>query len=92
MNVTIKPGAALEDATQIDSIVKQIDQDMQDLDSSFKRIIPSGVETTWSNELKQNWEQFYNNSVQNAMEEIQLSANNLRLAVDAAIKYSNGTD
>ncbi len=92
MDITIKPGAALEDATQIDSIVKQIDQDMQDLDSSFKRIIPSGVETTWSNELKQNWEQFYNNSVQNAMEEIQLSANNLRLAVDAAIKYSNGTD
>ena len=56
MDITIKPGAALEDATQIDSIVKQIDQDMQDLDSSFKRIIPSGVETTWSNELKQNWE------------------------------------
>ena len=92
MDITIKPGAEIEDATQIDSIVKQIDQDMQDLDSSFKRIIPSGVETTWSNELKQNWEQFYNNSVQNAMEEIQLSANNLRLAVDAAIKYSNGTD
>ena len=41
MNITINTGAAVEDATQIDNIVRQIEQDMEILDAAIKRNIPS---------------------------------------------------
>ena len=48
MNITINTGAAVEDATQIDNIVRQIEQDMEILDAAIKRNIPSNVDTDWS--------------------------------------------
>ena len=35
MNITINPGAATDDAAQIDSIVSQMEEDMQVLDSAI---------------------------------------------------------
>ena len=88
MNITITPGAATEDAAQIDSIVSSIEDSMQVLDAAIKRNIPDGIETTWSDELKNNWETYYGNDIPAAMEEMKQSASNLRLAVDQALKYS----
>lgn len=88
MNITITPGAATEDATQIDAIVSSIEDSMQVLDAAIKRNIPDGIETTWSDELKNNWETYYGNDVPAAMEDMKQSASNLRLAVDQALKYS----
>lgn len=87
MNLTIIPGAATEDASQIDAIVEQIDKCMLELDSVIKRVIPDGVETDWSNKLRADWNTYYENSVKFAMEEMKLSAKNLRVAVDAALQY-----
>lgn len=88
MNITITPGAATEDAAQIDAIVSSIEDSMQVLDAAIKRNIPDGIETTWSDELKNNWETYYGNDIPAAMEEMKQSAYNLRLAVDQALKYS----
>lgn len=87
MNITINPGAATEDAAQIDQIITQMEEDMQVLDSAIKRNIPDGIQTTWSDTVRTNWESYYTADVPQAMEEMKLSATNLRLAVDQALKY-----
>lgn len=89
MNVTIKPGAALEDATQIDSIVNQIREDMKVLNDAINNTIPSGIQTTWGDELSRNWQQYYGSDVDEALVEMAASASNLRMAVDQILKYSN---
>lgn len=88
MNITINPGAATDDAAQIDSIISSISSSMETLDAAIKRNIPSGVQTTWSDEVRNNWERYYNADVPEAMAEMTMSATNLRLAVDQALKYS----
>jgi len=88
MNLTILPGAATEDVKEIESIVNSIDQSMTELNDVISRNIPQGVDTDWSNELLSNWTKCYNNSVQNAMEGMRLSAKNLQMAVDAALEYN----
>lgn len=88
MNLTINTGAALEDATQIDSIVSQIQEDMQTLDKAIKQNIPGVIDTDWANTLKDNWNKYYSADVPAAMEDMKLSASNLRRAVEAAINYS----
>ncbi len=90
MNLTINPGAATEDAAQIDSIVNDIESAMETLDAAIKRNIPNGIETTWSDQVRNNWESYYGADVPEAMEDMKLSATNLRLAVDESLKYSQG--
>ena len=90
MNITIKPGAATEDAAQIDSIIKQIEQDMQTLDAAIKKNIPDGVQTNWSETVRSNWEQYYSADIPDAMAQMSMSASNLRLAVEKALTYSQG--
>lgn len=90
MNITIKPGAATDDAAQIDSIIKQIEQDMQTLDAAIKKNIPDGVQTNWSETVRSNWEQYYSADIPDAMAQMSMSASNLRLAVEKALTYSQG--
>lgn len=90
MNITINTGAATEDATQIDSIIKQIEQDMQTLDAAIKKNIPDGVQTNWSDTVRSNWEQYYSADIPDAMAQMSMSASNLRLAVEKALTYSQG--
>ena len=85
--VTIKPGAATDDAKQIDDIVSQMAGDMATLDKAVKSTIPDGIQTTWSNTVRDNWESYYQADVPQAMEDMKLSANNLRVAVDQTLKY-----
>ena len=89
MNITINPGAATDDATQIDNIIATIESSLETLDAAIKRNIPNGVQTTWSEEVRNNWETYYGADVPAAMNEMKQSAINLRLAVDQALKYSN---
>ena len=88
MNLTIKPGAATQDAIQIDKIVETIASDMEELNRVFNDEI--GTEkliTTWSSELYDNWKNYYDSRIPDAMEEMKASATNLRLAVQEALKY-----
>ena len=79
MNITINPGAATDDATQIDSIVSTMEENMQTLDAAIKSTIPDGIQTTWSDTVRSNWESYYG--------DMKLSATNLRLAVEQALAY-----
>ena len=47
MNITINPGAATEDAMQIDSIIATIEENMATLDRAIKSTIPEGIEKWW---------------------------------------------
>ena len=85
--ITINPGAATEDALQIDSIVSDITRDMEELDSVIKRRVPNDVQTTWSETLQMNWNKYYNSSIPEAMEDMKKSSANLRLAVQEALAY-----
>ena len=72
MNITITPGAALDDAAQIDSIVAAIQAAMDELDKAIKNTIPDGIQTTWSETVRTNWEQYYSSDVPAAMEDMKL--------------------
>lgn len=87
MNITINPGAATDDAAQIDSIVSTMQENMETLDNAIKQTIPSGIQTTWSETVRENWESYYGSDVPAAMEDMKLSAQNLRLAVEQALQY-----
>ena len=88
MNITIMPGAATEDAAQIDSIITDMESDMQQLDAAIKSTIPDGIQTDWSETVRGNWENYYNADIPSAMADMKLSAANLRLAVEQALAYS----
>ena len=87
MNLTINPGAATDDASQIDSIVQTIQEAMETLDGAIKNTIPDGIQTTWSDTVRGNWESYYTSDVPEAMEEMKLSSANLRLAVEQSLAY-----
>lgn len=87
MNVTINTGAATDDAAQIDSLVQSMQESMATLDSAIKSTIPEGIQTTWSETVRENWESYYTADVPAAMEDMKLSAANLRLAVEQALQY-----
>lgn len=87
MNLQINTGAATDDAVQIDSIVSSIQEAMETLDSAFKKTIPDGIQTTWSETVKGNWDSYYTSDVPEAMINMKQSASNLRLAVEQALAY-----
>ena len=90
MSLTIKPGAATQDIKDIEQIVSTIDQSMLTLNEAINKLIPEGVETDWSRNLKESWTKCYENSVKNAMDGMKASATNLQNAVDAALEYNKG--
>ncbi|MBR2828070.1 MAG: hypothetical protein IKE70_02410 [Bacilli bacterium] len=85
--ITINPGAATDDAVQIDSIISDITRDMDELNSVIQRTIPNDIETTWSDTLKSNWNKYYDSSIPETMEDMKKSSANLRLAVQEALAY-----
>lgn len=89
MDLYIRPGAATDDAVQIDQIVSQIDRDMEVLNAAIANYISEGkIQIEWADNLKSNWQKYYTSDVPVAMEEMKKSAANLRLAVDETIKYA----
>ena len=87
MNITINPGAATDDAAQIDTIVSNMMDNMEQLSTMIKNTIPAGIQTTWSATVRENWEKYYSADVPEAMEDMKKSAANLRLAVQQALAY-----
>lgn len=85
--ITINLGAATDDATQIDSIVSTMEEDMQTLDKAIKSQIPDVIKTDWAYTVRSNWETYYSADVPEAMEAMKSSAENLRKAVEAAQGY-----
>ena len=77
MNLEIRPGAALDDAQEIDNIVGRMKAAMEELNTIIlNNMGPVGSEKPISTDLPA------------TMDAMQLSASNLRQAVDAAVRYS----
>lgn len=88
MNITINPGAATADAQEIESIVNKIKESMETLDNAINRSIEAGIHVEWAETLQSNWKAYYGADVPSAMNNMLLSATNLKMAVDAALAYS----
>ncbi len=88
MNLTIRPEAATEDAKNIEEIIATIDSSMKELNEVIKRLIPERLETEWSNRLAENWQHFYNETIQDSMIAMQQSSESLKRAVEAALAYN----
>lgn len=87
MELQIKPGAATDDAAEIKSIVATIEKDMETLDDAFKST-SSGMQLEWADEVRSNWEKYFNGDIPEAMAEMNTAAANLEAAVKAALEYS----
>ena len=87
MELEIREGAALDDAYQIEEIVKTIQKDMQELDSVFKKT-EEGLQLDWAETVRANWKNYLNTDIPEAMAEMTLSAQNLKRAVEASTGYS----
>lgn len=87
--VSITPGAATDDAVQIDKIVADISAEMETLNNAITSNIPDRVATKWSDTLLNNWNQYYGADVPEAMAAMSESATNLKLAVEESLGYSN---
>lgn len=88
LNLTINTDSVSSDALDIDTIVENMQQHLAELEKVIKDNIPSGVDTDWSNELKDDWVNFYNGPVEDGMESLKASAKALRDAVQAALEYN----
>lgn len=86
-SIIIKPGAALDDAREIDSIIENVKNYMEELNNKINAYIPNELNTTWAENLKNNWTSYYSADIPEAMEEMKKSATNLRLAVDSALAF-----
>lgn len=89
----IKEGAALDSASNIDTIVSNIESSMEDLDILINNKMGgpgSGKElsTEWAQEFVDQYKRTKTTDVQNVMSEIKKSSGNLRAAVNAANQYS----
>ena len=87
MNITIKPGAATDDAKQIERIVNSIKEDMEVLNSAIHETIPEEIQTSWSETLLDNWDTYYKGDVPEAMVNMGFSAKNLQAAVEEALMF-----
>lgn len=85
--ITIKPGAAVDDAVQIDNIVSTIQRDMEELDNAISFAVPNRIQTSWSEELAENWSKYYSSDIPESMEQMKASAGNLRVAVQQSLEY-----
>ncbi len=88
MNITIKPGAATDDAQQISSIVSTITADMEECDKILKQLATGELSLDWADTLYSQWQGYFNSDIPEAMAEMQQSSTNLQTAVSAAIAYS----
>ena len=93
MNLEIRPGAALDDAQEIDNIVGRMKAAMEELNTIIlNNMGPVGSEmpisTDWAGNLLSEWTNYYSTDIPATMDAMQLSASNLRRAVEGAVHYS----
>lgn len=89
LNIEIQTGAALDSASEVESIVSKIKHDMEELDTIFTQTAP-GMQLEWADTVRQNWQSYYNADIPAAMDDMIKSAHNLQAAVEAAKQISQG--
>ncbi len=88
--IRINKDSALGAILEINNIVSNLENTMASLDETIKKNIPDRIDTTWANELRTDWQKYYNQEVINVLEEMRLNGLYLRKAVNKALEYSKG--
>ena len=92
-NLEIMPGAALDDAREIDSIVSRMTAALDELNTIIVHEIGEtgsgkNISFDWAGKLVAEWNNYYTKDIPATMAAMQQSATNLRMAVDNAVSYS----
>ena len=88
--IRINKDSALGAILEINNIVSNLENTMASLDETIKKNIPDRIDTTWANELRTDWQKYYNQEIINVLEEMRLNGLYLRKAVNKALEYSKG--
>ena len=88
--IRINKDSALGAILEINNIVSNLENTMASLDETIKKNIPDRIDTSWANELRADWQKYYNQEVINVLEEMRLNGLYLRKAVNKALEYSKG--
>ncbi len=87
-NVGLETSKAEQDAAEIISLVKKIKTDLELLDTDIRNHF-NAISFSWADEFQARWKAVYDNGVPEVLEEMETSANNIRLAISAVSTYSN---
>lgn len=87
-NVTQKSARALENAADIEKIVKNITDAMDELDNIVKKTTSEGIQVDWGDELKSGWKVYHENNIPQTMIEMKHSAENIHKTVEEMLKFS----
>ena len=88
--IRINKDSALGAILEINNIVSNLENTMASLEKKKKKNIPDRIDTSWANELRADWQKYYNQEVMNVIEEMRLNGLYLRKAVNKALEYSKG--
>ncbi len=89
MGLKVNKKSALAAALEIDEIITKMNESMATLDDVIRETIPDRIDTTWSNELREDWQKYYNFNINENIEEMRKSGSLLRKAVEIALSFSN---
>ena len=87
--IRINKDSALGAILEINDIVSNLENTMASLDETIKKNIPDRIDTTWANELREDWQKYYNQDVIQVLDEMRLNGLYLRKAVNKALEYNN---
>ncbi len=88
--IRINKDSALGAILEINDIVSNLENTMASLDETIKKNIPDRIDTTWANELREDWQKYYNQDVIQVLDEMRLNGLYLRKAVNKALEYNKG--
>lgn len=86
--IKINKDSALGAILEINDIVSNLENTMSTLDETIKKNIPDRIDTVWANELRSDWQTYYNQEVISVLEEMRKNGLYLRKAVNKALEYS----
>lgn len=83
------PDAALDTISEIESIVSKVEESMENLDKIFKITAP-GMRVDWADTFRNRWNDYYNESVPEIMDNMKTSAKNLQKGIEVAAQITKG--
>ena len=89
MGLKVNKKSALAAALEIDEIINKMNESMDTLDDVIRETIPDRIDTEWSNELREDWQKYYNTSINENLEQMRDNGTILRKAVEVALSFSS---
>ena len=82
-NIEINLSASLDNAADIENIVRAVKRSMEDLNKIFVDTAP-GMQLEWAERVRENWQGFYDETIPANMDELINSAHKIQEAVETA--------